>query len=503
MNRIDIQPDGTGTVTLEGADGVTEEPIRANSWAQAQNIGVDRLLLHAKHMGATLDVVTSDPQAPKIRVSPDGKVIAVPDDEPAAEPAQPAGQGAGPTSVVPETPATAESPDTPAPEVASPHATAEEEESAAQQPAPQAAAERGAETPRVSERPPAVTASPEGPRETSSRPARAENPFVTNGTARTAPPPRDASRRQRREPRESFLKTHRREQPATRGWRGAMASLGFRVSPSAEEREEREDQRLVSQHWPGPRTIAVVNGKGGASKTPSTILLSAVFARAGSSVAAWDNNQTRGTLGWRTEQAGHDSTVLDMLPEVDRLLGTSAQSADLARVLHHQPIDKYDVLRSQPMRLASEQRVKADDVAAIHQALAKYYRLLIMDSGNDESDPLWLKMIDLADQIVVATTTRADHAEAGALLLDSLADSDDPHSQRLADSAVAIVSQAEPKAPPGDLDRVAGGYRGLAREVVEIPFDPAMVDGHLSFDALRPTTQRAWLRAGAAVAGGL
>ncbi|GAB3186129.1 hypothetical protein GCM10027060_26480 [Nesterenkonia halophila] len=311
------------------------------------------------------------------------------------------------------------------------------------------------------------------------------------------------SRRERRDQRESFLTTQRREQPATRGWRGALASLGIRVSPSTDERAEREDQRLVSQHWPGPRTIAVVNGKGGASKTPSTVLLSAVFARAGSQVIAWDNNQTRGTLGWRTEQAGHASTVLDMLPDIDRLLGTNAQSADLAHFVHHQPADKFDVLRSQPMRLASEQRVHASDVARVHQALAKYYRLLIMDSGNDESDPMWLRMIELADQIVVATTTRADHAEAGALLLDSLADSDDPHSRHLADTAVAVVSQAEPKAPAGDLSRIAEGYRGIARDVVQIPFDPAIVDGHLSFEALRPSTQRAWLRAAAAVASGL
>ena len=47
------------------------------------------------------------------------------------------------------------------------------------------------------------------------------------------------------------------------------------------------------------------------------------------------------------------------------------------------------------------------------------------------------------------------------------------------------------------------GYRSLAREVVTIPFDPAMVDGHLRYGALRPETRRAWLAAGAAVAGGL
>ena len=44
---------------------------------------------------------------------------------------------------------------------------------------------------------------------------------------------------------------------------------------------------------------------------------------------------------------------------------------------------------------------------------------------------------------------------------------------------------------------------GLAREVVTIPHDPAIVDGILQWDSLRPSTHRAWLRAAAAVARGL
>ena len=138
-----------------------------------------------------------------------------------------------------------------------------------------------------------------------------------------------------------------------------MSRIGLQMAPSAAERNERADVQAVSQHWPGPRTIAVVNGKGGAGKTPSTILLSAAFARyGGAGVLAWDNNQTRGTLGWRTEQGPHEATLLDLLPETDRLLSTTAQSADLAHFVHHQTRDKFDVLRSKPMVLANQQRVE-------------------------------------------------------------------------------------------------------------------------------------------------
>jgi len=275
------------------------------------------------------------------------------------------------------------------------------------------------------------------------------------------------------------------------------------MNPSNAERLERSDQLAVSQNWPGPRTIVVVNGKGGSGKTPTTILLAAVFALyGGAGVLTWDNNQTRGTLGWRTRQGPHEATLLDLLPQTSRLLGTGAQSADLANYVHHQPKDRFDVLRSKPPMLAVDQRVGPKDVDAIHAVAAKYYRLILIDSGNDESDPMWLRMIDHADQVVVATTTRADHAEAGALLLEDLADRDD-RSAKLAHNAVVVVSQADAKATRADVARVAGGYEDLAREVVTIPHDLAMVDGVLRHGALCPATQRAWLAAGAAVARGL
>jgi len=307
----------------------------------------------------------------------------------------------------------------------------------------------------------------------------------------------------RREARQSFLTQEQTEEPATQGWRGTLTRVGLRMSPSETERAERADVNAVSQHWPGPRTIAVVNGKGGAGKTPTTVLLAAVFARyGGAGVLTWDNNQTRGTLGWRTEQGPHEATLLDLLPQVDRLLSTGAQSADLAHYVHHQTRDRFDVLRSKPMALAHEQRVEPDDVDAIHAVAAKYYRLIFIDSGNDESDPMWLRMIDRTDQLVVATTTRDDHAEAGALLLEALADRDE-RSATLARNAVVVVNQADPKSTGPDLARVAEGYRSLARDAVTVPHDPAMVDGVLRHGSLRPSTQRAWLAAGAAVARGL
>lgn len=311
--------------------------------------------------------------------------------------------------------------------------------------------------------------------------------------------------RTRREARDSFLsQTKPQNQPATKGWRGSLVHMGFRMDPSAAEQRERDDVHAVSQHWPGPRTIAVVNGKGGVGKTPTTILLSAILARyGGGGVLAWDNNQARSTMGWRTEQSSHDSTILDLIPVATKLLATGAQSADLSHYVHHQTEDRFDVLRSKPQLLADKQRFDTSDVDTIHAIASKFYRVIVIDSGNDESDPMWRRMITHTDQLVVATSASLENGEAARLLLEELA-STDKHGQHLADNAVIIASQSDANAPNRALPGIVTDYLApISRQAVGIPYDPAMVEGHLKYGSLRPNTQRAWLRAAAAVARGL
>src|SRR5699024_9708447 len=98
------------------------------------------------------------------------------------------------------------------------------------------------------------------------RPAAAPQAPADSGT--TAPAVGRPSLRET-----TFLVTDATTEPATQGWRAALNRMGLRIPPSAAELSEREDARTVSQHWPGPRTVAVVNRKGGANKTPTVALL--------------------------------------------------------------------------------------------------------------------------------------------------------------------------------------------------------------------------------------
>lgn len=489
-----IKDDGTGEVRIGGA----VHAIHADNLASARKAAIELVAESAGKLGRRVRATMSDPEGDwPLIIASDGTVEA--DDETASRPRSRKAMQQVPT----RTPSTSPIQEPPAPAAADPRP-------APAPPAPPAPVVPALPAPVVPAPPAPVVptgtsaTTPGTPEPGSPDPLHAAEMPVP--VQEQEPDPAGASASaplSRREQRQSFLNQEQKEEPATQGWRGLLTRTGIRMAASAAERSERSDVQAVSQHWPGPRTIAVVNGKGGAGKTPTTVLLAAVFARyGGAGVLTWDNNQTRGTLGWRTEQGPHEATLLELLPQVDRLLSTGAQSADLAHYVHHQTRDKFDVLRSKPMELASAQRVNAEDVDSIHQVASKYYRLIFIDSGNDESDPMWRRMIDHTDQLVVATTTRDDHAEAGALLLEALGERDE-HAARLAQRAVVIVNQADPKAHTNDLTRVAAGYQALAREAITIPFDPGMVDGLLRYGSLRPSTQRAWLAAGAAVARGL
>lgn len=309
----------------------------------------------------------------------------------------------------------------------------------------------------------------------------------------------------------SFLVSAPVLEPATQGWRGALTRLGFRMDPSAEELSEREDIRTVSQHWPGPRTIAVVNRKGGANKTPTVVMLSAILARySGAATVAWDNNESQGTLGWRTEKGAHDRSVLDLIDSSTELLSPATNAAEIAKFVHHQTADKFDVLRSDENE-EGDHEVTAEEVDIAHQVLTRYYRLVVMDSGNTARAANWRRMIHHTNQLVVPVTAIEDRAEAARLTLQTL-ESRGGHDAELARNAVVIVSESTDakRAMSGDAlkrakdeaQRIADGFEPFVRAVVRIPYDPALVNGPIRYEALQPATQRAWLAAAAAVAKG-
>jgi MinD-like ATPase involved in chromosome partitioning or flagellar assembly len=305
----------------------------------------------------------------------------------------------------------------------------------------------------------------------------------------------------RRSSMPSFVDRPDTASPAQLGMRGLLNNFGMKLAPSADELAQREDEKAVSQHWEGPRTITVLNPKGGAGKTPTVICLSAVFARmGGSGVLAWDNNNSLGSLGWRTYDAGHEATVVDLLRQTDYFMTAGARAGDLASYVHHQPSDQYDVLRSDDRSGAkARHEVTGAEVHRLYAVAAKYYRLIVKDSGNTERGDNWEAMISHTDQVVIPVKSVDDAAEGASRILSALRAGDE-HAQSLADRAVVIVLGCTPAHGKAKLDALAESFRPFVKAVATVPYDPSLVEGRIRFSSMLPRTRRAWLRAAALIA---
>jgi len=293
--------------------------------------------------------------------------------------------------------------------------------------------------------------------------------------------------------------------PAEHGWRAGVRKAtfgGVRLAPGRAERQRRVQTAAVRRTFDGPRTVVVLNPKGGAHKTTATMLLAATFGlQRGGYTLAWDNNETRGTLGWRSAHTEHQHTAVDLLHALPSLGGASTvRVGDLDGYVRTQVDEQFDVLASDESS-ASGSSMDAVSFASLHRVLSRFYRVLVIDTGNNMRASNWQAAIDAADQVVVVSTIREDTAQSAAWALDALRSTGHDDAVR---RAVTILSAPDRKVDKDLRKRLHTHFGALTRAVVEVPFDASLVaGGPIAFESLRPATRDAWLRATAVVADGL
>ena len=111
--------------------------------------------------------------------------------------------------------------------------------------------------------------------------------------------------------------------PATWGWRGRVRRWsGGTITPKMgpAERAYEQDRALIQKDFDGPVTIAFINPKGGAAKTTGVLAAGYTFGTVrGGGVVAWDNNETRGTLGIRGARSSHRNTTKELLADLGQV----------------------------------------------------------------------------------------------------------------------------------------------------------------------------------------
>lgn len=293
--------------------------------------------------------------------------------------------------------------------------------------------------------------------------------------------------------------------PATWGWRGTLRKLsGGLVSPQmgAAEQEYTRNRSFVQRSFEGPRTIVFVNPKGGAAKTTSVLMSGYTFGTVrGGGVVAWDNNETRGTLGVRGMRANHNNTARELLAARERFSDVfSARLGDLGGYVRSQGEAHFDLLASdeQPGVTGT---IHADDFSSLHQLLNRFYRLVLIDTGNNIRAENWLAAVDKADLLVVTTTVREDTGYSGLWMLDALVAEG---REDLVSKSITILSDPAASVDKDLARTLTDAYGSRSRQVCRVPFDPSLVAGSVvDYSGLSKGTREAWLRACAAMAEAL
>ncbi|MFG1909406.1 division plane positioning ATPase MipZ [Kribbella sp. NPDC048928] len=277
-----------------------------------------------------------------------------------------------------------------------------------------------------------------------------------------------------------------REAPAERGVRSML-----KLRPGTSERSERIARATAATAFRRPVTIVVANPKGGSGKTPTTLLLAGALGQArGGGVVAWDNNELRGNMHLRTHDTNSRSTVTDMLQAMPMLTQPDARLGDVAAYLRHQVAGQYDVLTSATTTYA---QIEALDFDQIHRLLSRFYKVLVIDTGNNEGSSNWREAMKAADALVIPIKWKSLSCAAAVQMLEEL-DNQGPEAQRLIRRAVIAVSNG-----PGDVNKevekqLRPYFDSRAAAVVDIPTDMHIAaEGPLDHSALQPATRRAAL----------
>lgn len=277
-----------------------------------------------------------------------------------------------------------------------------------------------------------------------------------------------------------------------RGWLNATFKANLAASPAEQATRKRRAriQRPLETHC----TMAVVQLKGGATKTTVAYHLAATYGRIrGGNILAGEFNENQGTLGERALAGSHDRTTLDLI----RNLGTvTRRTSDLVRYIRPQGDDRIHVLASPPEG-ADRRRVDGTSVKAAHDVLLSLYNLILLDTGNSAQASTWRAAVDVADALVFVAQNKADDFTLLAATIEGV--KAQGHADKFARSILVITNTAQP-----NTERLAelteyGESIGLAAVVV-VPFDRSLQEGQdFDYEALNPATRRAYEEATAAL----
>ncbi len=279
------------------------------------------------------------------------------------------------------------------------------------------------------------------------------------------------------------------------GWRKFVYLLSgktINLGESPADRHRRELIARINQPLQGCYKIAMLSLKGGVGKTTTTATLGATFASLrGDRVIAVDANPDRGTLSQKIPLET-TATVRHLLRDAARI----RKYSDI-RTYTSQGPSRLEVLASEQDPAVSE-AFSEDDYRRTVTLLEHFYNVVLTDCGTGLMHSAMKGVLDIADSLVIISSSSIDGARSASATLDWL----DAHGYGdLVARSVTVINSVRPSAKKVDIDKLTAHFASRCRAVAKIPFDPHLEEGaEVELDQLASRTRLALLELAAIVA---
>ncbi|SLJ80517.1 MinD/ParA family ATP-binding protein [Mycobacteroides abscessus] len=278
------------------------------------------------------------------------------------------------------------------------------------------------------------------------------------------------------------------------GWRkGLYKTTRINLGLSASEAHWNDLKRRLKVNLRGRYVIAVMQEKGGVTKTTTSAILGAVLAQyRDEKVVAIDANPASGNLASRIDEPSTESWVG---LNADRNL---VNYSDFRNYLGKDSHSGLEVL-------GSDRGKQLMTGVALHQAwarLQKLYPIAIVDCGTQHLDDVTRAILDYLpiDALVVPSTTSLDSAIAARDTLNWLMVAGYPHLVR---EAVVIVSNTKKVDASSQVKQLHKDFERVVRSVHSVGFDPHLSDAvAIDISRLQPQTWQTYVEAAASLADG-
>jgi MinD-like ATPase involved in chromosome partitioning or flagellar assembly len=270
----------------------------------------------------------------------------------------------------------------------------------------------------------------------------------------------------------------------------------FNPGDSRKVRERKAlDARIGAVFEGGAKFVPVLTRKGGVGKTTVTTLLGMALSLAREDrVIAIDANPDRGTLAERVSKSTR-FTVRDVVNRAAAIDGFTEFSTMVSR-----DATRLDVLASDSDPMLSE-AFDEGDYNVVADMAARYYSVVLTDCGTGIVHSVMRPTLQRASGLVIVSGGSVDEARLASETLTWL--EANGYGDLVRNSVVAL-NTATQATNLVKIDEIEQHFKTRVRDVVRIPYDPALAAGSvIKFSQLKPHTREAARELAALVVDGL